>query len=86
MAFWIDPNNLVFLHHDDRLAFPEWIAESAERTQAWQQAVDEHNVWMAANPGKSGDQANGSAGRIFEEWINYAGAINVVVPTPPNTP
>jgi hypothetical protein len=86
MAFWIDPNNLIFLHNDEKLAFPEWIAESAERTQSWQQAVDEHNAWLTANPDKSNTDANGAAGRIFQEWLDYAGAINVVVPTPPNTP
>lgn len=83
MAFWIDPSNLIFLYSDDKLAFPDWVEQSAERKQNWEKAVDEHNQWIVANPDKPKQDAEGLAAQIFQEWIEYANAQEIAVPNTP---
>lgn len=77
MAIWINPENVVYSFKDGCLSFPEWIAETPERTAAWEAAVVEHNAWLAANPGVPVNTARGSAGNIHQEWLDYSGAVEL---------
>lgn len=86
MAFWTDTNNSVFLYRDDCLNFPQWIADSEQRTQDWNNAIVEHQAWKAANPTLNGWDIPDDlqAGQIFRDWMEYANAMTVTLP--PNTP
>lgn len=72
MASYKDDRNNTWIYTDGSPDFPTWVAADAARTNAWQAACDEFNLYKQTNDGR--EPENSTAGTIFQQWMADVGA------------